>query len=49
MTPALFFGFILLGISIGVIIGMFVGMYIERVRWNNLIQRGVLPKPRSAR
>lgn len=41
------------GIIIGIVmllycpIAFIVGMYTERYRWNILIQRGILPKPKD--
>jgi hypothetical protein len=42
--PFLFVGAILLNLAVGVGFGI---MY-ERFGWNELIRRGVLPKPRGA-
>lgn len=28
-----------------VMCGFYCGVFVERVRWNQLIQKGVLPKP----
>jgi hypothetical protein len=36
-----------IGLFVGIGFGALIGMYVERVRWNNLIQAGILPKPRS--
>jgi hypothetical protein len=32
-----------------IIVAFFIGIYWERLRWNNLIERGILPEPPKRR
>lgn len=34
---------------VGITIGYYAGKYSERIAWNRLIERGILPKPKNGR
>lgn len=41
--------FILIVFIAGTLIGFTLGKFSERLAWNRLIEKGILPKPKSAK
>ena len=41
--------FILIVFIAGTLIGFVLGKFSERLAWNRLIERGILPKPKNAK
>jgi len=39
----------LLIVAVSMIVAFIVGIYAEREEWNDLIDKGVLPKPRNTK